>query len=90
MNKIKEDAINLHRALRGKIEIHNRVSIDAGFGEEKGTLGLIYTPGVASVAEEISKNKELVYDAHILRMFQPSLKLTYSLYLCVQSCCISC
>ncbi|MGC1928779.1 MAG: hypothetical protein WA667_07365 [Candidatus Nitrosopolaris sp.] len=27
--------------------------------------------------------------AHILRMFQPSLKLTYSLYLCVQSCCIS-
>lgn len=59
-----EDAINLHRSLRGKIEIHNRVSIDAGFGnhEEKGTLGLIYTPGVASVAQEISKNKELVYD----------------------------
>jgi malate dehydrogenase (oxaloacetate-decarboxylating) len=49
LNKIKEDAINLHRALRGKIEIHNRVSIDATFGEEKGTLGLIYTPGVASV-----------------------------------------
>jgi malate dehydrogenase (oxaloacetate-decarboxylating) len=62
MNKIKEDAINLHRALRGKIEIHNRVSIDATFGEEKGTLGLIYTPGVASVAQEISKNKDLVYD----------------------------
>ncbi|HXX96073.1 MAG TPA: NADP-dependent malic enzyme [Candidatus Bathyarchaeia archaeon] len=62
MNKLKQDAINLHRALRGKIEIHNRVSIDASFGEEKGTLGLIYTPGVAAVAEEISKNKELVYD----------------------------
>jgi malate dehydrogenase (oxaloacetate-decarboxylating) len=62
LNKIKEDAINLHRALRGKIEIHNRVSIDAGFGEEKGTLGLIYTPGVAAVAEEISKDKELIYD----------------------------
>lgn len=64
MNKIKEDAINLHRALRGKIEIHNRVSIDNGFGheEEKGILGLIYTPGVAYVAEEISKNKELIYD----------------------------
>src|SRR5919205_1312284 len=60
---LDEDAINLHRALRGKIEIHNRVSIDAGFGhEEKGTLGLIYTPGVASVAQEISKNKELVYE----------------------------
>jgi malate dehydrogenase (oxaloacetate-decarboxylating) len=62
LNKIKEDAINLHRALRGKIEIHNRVSIDATFGEEKGTLGLIYTPGVAAVAEEISKNKKLIYD----------------------------
>ena len=62
MNKIKEDAINLHKALRGKIEIHNRVSIDAAFDEEKGTLGLIYTPGVAYVAEEISKNKELIYD----------------------------
>lgn len=64
LNNIKEDAINLHRSLRGKIEIHNRVSIDAGLGdgEEKGTLGLIYTPGVASVAQEISKKKELIYD----------------------------
>src|SRR5919202_3177893 len=60
---LNEDAIDLHRALRGKIEIHNRVAIDTGFGhEEKGTLGLIYTPGVASVAQEISKNKELIYD----------------------------
>ena len=63
MNTRNEDAINLHRSLRGKIEIHNRVSIDADSGhEEKGTLGLIYTPGVASVAQEISKNKELIYD----------------------------
>src|SRR5438093_1271045 len=63
MNIPNEDAINLHRMLRGKIEIHNRVSIDASFGhEEIGTLGLIYTPGVASVAQEISKNKELIYD----------------------------
>ena len=63
MNKTNEDAINLHRALRGKIEIHNRVSIDSDFNhEEKGTLGLIYTPGVAAVAQEISKNKELIYD----------------------------
>ena len=64
MNTSREDAINLHRALRGKIEIHNRVSIDTGVGdnEEKGTLGLIYTPGVAFVSQEISKNKELIYD----------------------------
>lgn len=59
---IKEDAINLHKTLRGKIEIHNRVSIETAFGEEKGALRLIYTPGVAYVAEEISKNKELIYD----------------------------
>ncbi|HET7147724.1 MAG TPA: NADP-dependent malic enzyme [Candidatus Nitrosopolaris sp.] len=58
----KEDAINLHRTLKGKIEIHNRVSIEPAFGEEKGALPLIYTPGVAYVAEEISKNNELVYD----------------------------
>jgi malate dehydrogenase (oxaloacetate-decarboxylating) len=64
LNTINEDAIKLHRSLRGKIEIHNRVSIDTGLGqeEEKGTLGLIYTPGVASVAQEISKNKGLIYD----------------------------
>jgi malate dehydrogenase (oxaloacetate-decarboxylating) len=61
LNK-KEDAINLHKALRGKIEIQNRVSIETSFDEEEGTLRLIYTPGVAYVAEEISKNKELIYD----------------------------
>lgn len=32
------------------------------FEEEKGTLGLIYTPGVAYASKEISKNKQLVYD----------------------------
>jgi len=58
----KEDAINLHKTLRGKIEIQNRVSIETTLGEEEGMLHLIYTPGVAYVAEEISKNKELIYD----------------------------
>jgi malate dehydrogenase (oxaloacetate-decarboxylating) len=58
----KEDAINLHRMLKGKIEIHNKVSVENAFDEEKGTLGLIYTPGVAYVSTEISNNKELVYD----------------------------
>jgi malate dehydrogenase (oxaloacetate-decarboxylating) len=61
LNK-KEDAINLHKSLRGKIEIQNRVSIETTLGEEEGMLHLIYTPGVAYVAEEISKNKELIYD----------------------------
>jgi malate dehydrogenase (oxaloacetate-decarboxylating) len=58
----KDDAINLHRMLKGKIEIQNRVSVDNIFDDEKGTLGLIYTPGVAHVAVEISKNKDLTYD----------------------------
>ena len=59
---LKEDAINLHRMLKGKIEIQNRVSLDNIFEDEKGTLGLIYTPGVAYVSTEISNNKDLVYD----------------------------
>jgi malate dehydrogenase (oxaloacetate-decarboxylating) len=61
LNK-KEDAINLHKTLRGKIEIQNRVSIETTLGEDEGMLHLIYTPGVAYVAKEISKNKELIYD----------------------------
>lgn len=48
--------------LRGKIEIRNRVAVDNIFEEEKGTLGLIYTPGVAYVSREIEKNKEMVYE----------------------------
>ncbi len=59
---ISEDALTLHRRLRGKIEIQNRISFDDIFDEKKGKLRLIYTPGVAYVASEISKNKELAYD----------------------------
>ncbi len=59
---LEEDAINLHRMLRGKIEIHNRVSIDSSSEGKSGTLDLIYTPGVASVARKISTDKRLVYD----------------------------
>lgn len=38
------------------------VPVENAFDEEKWTLGLVYTPGVAYVAAEISNNKELVYD----------------------------
>jgi hypothetical protein len=34
LNTKEEDAINLHRMLRGKIEIHNRVSVENAFDEE--------------------------------------------------------
>ena len=59
---LKDEAISLHRMLKGKIEIQSRISVENLFEEEKGTLGLIYTPGVAYVSKEISNNKELVYD----------------------------
>ncbi|MGA8844026.1 MAG: NADP-dependent malic enzyme [Nitrososphaeraceae archaeon] len=60
---LEEDALNLHRMLKGKIEIHNRVSIDSSHKEGKNdTLDLIYTPGVAYVAKKISTDKELAYD----------------------------
>lgn len=64
MSSTQDDAINLHRMLRGKIEINSRISPESLFGaeEEKGVLGLIYTPNVSYVAKEISKNKELAYD----------------------------
>jgi malate dehydrogenase (oxaloacetate-decarboxylating) len=62
---LKEDAINLHRLLRGKIEISSRISSDNIFEnleEGRGTLSSIYTPGVAYVSKEIQKDKELAYD----------------------------
>ena len=58
---LKDDAISLHRMLRGKTEIRSRVSLDNASGE-KGILGLIYTPGVAYVALEIANDKKLAYD----------------------------
>ena len=63
MSTQRDDAISLRRLLKGKIEIESRISPEVLFeGEEKGILGLIYTPNVSYVAAEISKNKELAYD----------------------------
>lgn len=58
----RDDAINLHRMLKGKIEISSRISPETLFEEGKGILGLIYTPNVSYVATEISNSKELAYD----------------------------
>jgi malate dehydrogenase (oxaloacetate-decarboxylating) len=57
-----EDARSLHRMLKGKIEIHNRVSIDSSSKTKNDVLDLIYTPGVAFVAKDISTDKKLAYD----------------------------
>ncbi len=83
---LENDAIALHRILKGKIGIQSRVSANFGRGSsvpstlgEKaqginetsneakkvnkfGVLELIYTPGVAAVAEAISNDNELAYD----------------------------
>ncbi|HET6729966.1 MAG TPA: malic enzyme-like NAD(P)-binding protein [Nitrososphaeraceae archaeon] len=83
---LKDDAIAVHRILKGKIGIQSRVTADfsrpsseiniegktisgkkeTGNESEKngkfGILELIYTPGVAYVAEKITNNKELLYE----------------------------
>jgi malate dehydrogenase (oxaloacetate-decarboxylating) len=73
---LEDNAISLHRILKGKIEIQSRItsSLDEAFQENKvdseesrgdnrsKTLELIYTPGVAYIAEKIRNNKQLVYD----------------------------
>ena len=48
--------------LKGKIEIQNRVPVENIFAKENSLINLIYTPGVADVATEIGKNKDLAYD----------------------------
>jgi malate dehydrogenase (oxaloacetate-decarboxylating) len=53
---VNEEAISLHKKLRGKIEIRNKKDLT------KGNLRLLYTPGVAAASMNIFKNKDLVYD----------------------------
>lgn len=52
MNK----ALEIHKRLKGKIEIKVKIK------PSKKNLPLIYTPGVADVAKEISKNPASVFD----------------------------
>ncbi len=54
MDNINEDAMELHRKNRGKIEVKSKVPI-----ENRNDLSLAYTPGVGYVSSEIGKNKEL-------------------------------
>jgi len=59
---LKDDAISLHRILKGKIEIKSKVFTDSALDGKNDTLGLNYTPGVAYVAQEISGNISLAYE----------------------------
>lgn len=53
---IKQESLDLHRLLKGKIEIKPRVKI-----ENSHDLSLAYTPGVAEVCLEIEKEPEKSY-----------------------------
>lgn len=59
---LKHDTTNLHRNLKGKIEIHSRVSLETLYKDNNKILDLICTPGVSFVAKEISKDIKLAYD----------------------------
>ena len=54
---LKEEALKLHRAKKGKVAIVSKVRIDT-----KEQLSLVYTPGVAEVCKEIYADKSSVYE----------------------------
>jgi len=69
LDSLEDDVIKLHEWLRGKIEIKNRIPLDDATKIEstknqtsRNILELIYTPGVAYAAKQISKNRKLVYN----------------------------
>lgn len=54
---IFEDSLNLHRYLKGKIVVRNKMDI---FTKEQ--LSMVYSPGVAAPCEEIAKDPNKVWD----------------------------
>jgi len=52
-----QDSLNLHRYLKGKIGIRNKMDV-----RTKEHLSLVYSPGVAAPCQEIAKNPEAVWD----------------------------
>ena len=54
---IQQEALELHRQWRGKIEVISRISI-----KDKKDLSLAYTPGVAQPCLEIQKDVDLSYE----------------------------
>lgn len=54
---LQQEALKLHKNLKGKIEIRNTISV-----MNKRDLSLVYTPGVAQPCLEIQKNVDLSYE----------------------------
>lgn len=57
MNDIYKKSLDLHRHHGGKIEVVSKVPLTC-----KEELSLAYTPGVAEVSREISRDEKLAYD----------------------------
>jgi len=54
---LRDDALELHRLHKGKLEVKSKVPV-----ENIAQLSLAYTPGVAEPCKEIALDKELVYE----------------------------
>jgi len=63
-SNLRQDSLNFHRKLKGKIGIHSKITHEDLFAtpEQQGRLSMAYTPGVAHVAAEVAAQKELVYE----------------------------
>lgn len=57
---IYKKSIDLHKKLKGKIEISSKLKINT-----REDLALSYTPGVAGVSQAIAENENLAYDLTI-------------------------
>lgn len=55
-----KESLRLHKRLRGKLSVEPKVRL-----RNKGDLGLVYTPGVASSCLEIAKDKGKAYELTI-------------------------
>lgn len=54
---IREEAINLHRKNKGKIELASKIPLNT-----RNDLSLVYTPGVAEPCKDIKNNPDLIYE----------------------------
>jgi len=54
---LAEESVELHKKLKGKMEIASKVKVDS-----KHALSVAYTPGVAAVSKAIADDSERVYE----------------------------
>uniref|UniRef100_UPI00390464E5 NAD(P)-dependent malic enzyme n=1 Tax=Gudongella sp. SC589 TaxID=3385990 RepID=UPI00390464E5 len=57
MMSLRDDALKLHKDNKGKLNVESKVKVN-----DKESLSLAYTPGVAEPCKEIFKDKNTVYD----------------------------